>query len=132
MCLNDGIRWSTHDFENECRHPNDDFYARLNKQDEIREEQKRRDEFRARDKRFEDFWRNFSWDTPNDNEPVSPVSEPRGDIFGLKRSKSQEELRKLYRKQCLKHHPDKGGKQSDFVLLQKEYDRLKMRFSEIK
>jgi len=128
MCLNDGIRWATHDFENECHHPNDEFYARLNREDEIREEQKQRERFHARDKRFEDFWRNFSWDTPNDHEPVSPVSEPRGDIFGLKRSKSQEELRKLYRKQCLKHHPDKGGRQSDFVLLQKEYDRLKMRF----
>lgn len=126
MCLNDGIRWATHDFQNECKHANDDFYERLNREDEMRAEQKRRDEFRARDKRFEDFWRNFSWDTPD--EPVSPVSEPRQDLFGLKRSKSQEELRKLYRKQCLKHHPDKGGKQSDFVLLQKEYDRLKMRF----
>ena len=44
MCLNDGIRWATHDFQNECKHANDDFYARLNREDEMREEQKQRDE----------------------------------------------------------------------------------------
>lgn len=35
-----------------------------------------------------------------------------------------EELKKQYKKLALKHHPDRGGNEKDFIALKKEYDRL--------
>ena len=51
------------------------------------------------------------------------------DTFGLKRSKSQEELRENYKKACLQYHPDKPtGDHESFIKLKDEYDRLKKKF----
>lgn len=35
-----------------------------------------------------------------------------------------EELKKQYRKLALKHHPDRGGNEKDFISLQEEYENL--------
>lgn len=41
-----------------------------------------------------------------------------------------EELKKQYRKLALKHHPDRGGNEQDFIELKAEYDRLFKRLNE--
>ena len=66
-------------------------------------------EFKPNKNAFDDFFRTYT--TPSVGS----------DIFGLRRTKSHEELRSVYRKLCLKHHPDKGGTSEMFVKLQKEY-----------
>ena len=47
---------------------------------------------------------------------------------GLRRSRSQEELKKEYRKLARKLHPDKGGSTSMFQRLQNLYERLCVSF----
>lgn len=39
-----------------------------------------------------------------------------------------EELKKQYRKLALKHHPDRGGNEKDFIELQREYEKLSNQF----
>lgn len=46
----------------------------------------------------------------------------QGEITGV------EHLKKLYRSQCKVHHPDKGGKEQDFVELGIEYEALLRKF----
>ena len=61
-------------------------------------------------------------------EEVEIEREPCQDTFGLRKSKSQDELRKRYRKMCLKHHPDKGGDSQLFIQLRKEYEHVSETF----
>lgn len=44
--------------------------------------------------------------------------------LGVTRGCSQEELKKAYRKQALRHHPDKGGDEAAFKELSNAYDVL--------
>jgi DnaJ-domain-containing protein 1 len=45
-------------------------------------------------------------------------------IFKIKKSSSQEEFKKEYKKLILKHHPDKGGNSSMFIKIKEAYDNL--------
>lgn len=46
-------------------------------------------------------------------------------VLGVKENASQDELRKAYRKQSLKTHPDKaGGSKEAFILVKEAYDNL--------
>lgn len=42
--------------------------------------------------------------------------------FGLKRSASEEDIKKKYRELILKHHPDKGGDEEKFKSIQREWE----------
>ena len=42
--------------------------------------------------------------------------------FGLKRSASDEEIKKKYRELILEHHPDKGGDEEKFKSIQAEWE----------
>ena len=46
------------------------------------------------------------------------------DLLGVPKTANQTELKKAYRKQCLKHHPDKGGDEATFKEINKAYDVL--------
>lgn len=45
-------------------------------------------------------------------------------ILGLDSSASADDIKKAYRKQAMKHHPDRGGDESQFTVLQEAYDVL--------
>jgi len=47
----------------------------------------------------------------------------------LKRSDSQEDLKKEYYKLAKKHHPDKNGNEETFKRLQNLYEKLKQKFN---
>ena len=39
-------------------------------------------------------------------------------VLGVKQGASEEEVKKAYRKQAMKHHPDKGGDPEKFKEIQ--------------
>ena len=70
---------------------------------------------------FWDYFKNAMGGDPGDPDVVYKIPE---EFTGLRRSTSQEELRKEYRKLARIHHPDKGGSTSMFQRLQNLYERL--------
>ena len=50
-------------------------------------------------------------------------------IFKIKKSSSEEDFKKAYRKLILKHHPDKGGDSSFFIKIQEAYEEIKIYYS---
>ena len=76
------------------------------------------------------FWQYYK-DTFN-YDPKDASDEPKlpDEFIPLKRSKSQEQLKKEYHKLARKIHPDKpGGDTSLFQRLQNIYERLLFKFS---
>ena len=115
------IRWSTHIFSSE----DGPYNPKINK---IYEEYQdpEPDPFVKERSFFEHF---FEYEEQFEEEYIfEEPDEPVSDTFGLKRSKSQEELRENYKKACLQNHPDKGGDHDAFIKLKDEYDRLKKKF----
>ena len=49
-------------------------------------------------------------------------------IFKIKKSSSEEDFKKQYKKLILKHHPDKGGDASMFIKIQEAWESIKLRF----
>lgn len=45
-------------------------------------------------------------------------------IFKIKKSSSEEDFKKQYKKLILKHHPDKGGDASIFIKIKEAWDNL--------
>ena len=45
--------------------------------------------------------------------------------LGVNRNASQDEIKKAYKKQAMKHHPDKGGDSAKFQKINEAYDTLK-------
>lgn len=58
----------------------------------------------------------------NKSEDIDP-------IFKIKKSSSEDDFKKAYRKLILKHHPDKGGEPSFFIKVQEAYENIKNYFS---
>ena len=46
------------------------------------------------------------------------------EILGVSKDADDNEIKKQYRKLCLTHHPDKGGKAEEFQKIQKAYETL--------
>ena len=63
---------------------------------------------------FNFFDENFSDDLVKDTAVFS------GPPFGLKRSSSDEDIKKKYRELILKCHPDKGGCEKEFIKIQEQ------------
>ena len=123
-------RWSTHIFSSEdgpYHPPIDPIYEQYKEpacgaEDPFVSQKSFFEHFFEYQEQYEDEWeQDFNFER-------SDVPDPPEDNFGLKRSKSQEELRENYKKACLQHHPDKGGDHDAFIKLKDEYDRLKKKF----
>ena len=47
------------------------------------------------------------------------------EILGVNKNSSEDEIKKAYRKQSLKHHPDRGGNNEQFQKINTAYEVLK-------
>ena len=63
-------------------------------------------------------------------ERKRPVQKEDDDFefMGLKRSCSEEDLKKQYHKLAKEYHPDKGGTNKLFIRLKRAYDNIKRMF----
>ena len=116
--------------------PSEDYYK--SKQDKEREYydkyyseksySKRREEFEAEFKR--NFFSGKYFSSPsveeNHNFKASDNIDP---IFKIKKSSSEEDFKKAYRKLVLEHHPDKGGDSKVFIKIQEAWEKLKVHFA---
>jgi len=76
------------------------------------------------------FWQAFSeWKKLQSPEKTAPALEffSYRDTSELK-TKGESELRQRYLTLAMKHHPDKGGSKSDFILLKDFYEILEAHF----
>ena len=79
---------------------------------------------RSKSNPFENF---YSWDSNQEKEEMPDDQDYR--VMGLKRSCSQEDLKKKYRKLALKYHPDKSGGTTElFQKMKDAYDNIKSLF----
>ena len=46
------------------------------------------------------------------------------EVLGLSKGATEEEIKKAFRKQAIKHHPDKGGNEDDFKEINEAYEVL--------
>ena len=105
-----------------CRHNNPIWYSdcpgcRLEQE---AENQRRYEEYWSKKRRFNPFTLLFE-----DDEPEEEVAE----FASLKRSNSQEELKKSFYKLSRIYHPDKGGDTPMFQKLHSLYQKLKDNFN---
>jgi len=52
------------------------------------------------------------------------MNEKYYEILGLKPNATEDEIKKAYRKNALKHHPDKGGNEEEFKKISEAYEIL--------
>ena len=91
--------------------------------------EKEQAEKETRDKRANDFFKRFfggfyGWDS-NDLDEPKEKKDPNYpfNVFGLKRSASDDDVKKAYRKSVLKTHPDKpGGSNEAFRKIQEAWE----------
>ena len=118
-------RWSTHIFSSE----DGPYNPPVNPIYEQYKEPEAEDPFVKERSFFEHFFDyQQQYEEQYEEECIFQQPDEPHDTFGLKRSKSQEELRENYKKAALQHHPDKGGDHDAFIKLKNEYDRLKKKF----
>ena len=103
-----------------------DFY-----QDYERERKQYEEHFRkAREKAEKERWREFAKKFAQGFFGLSEEQAGRGVeypycVFGLKRSASDEDMKKAYRKSVLKAHPDKGGTPELFRKVREAWEYFK-------
>ena len=97
-------------------------------QNEIRKqnEERARHENQQREESFKNFWGFFGFDSEC-KEETRDVDYPYS-VFGLKRSASDEDMKRAYRKSILKSHPDKGGSNEAFRKIQEAWEFFKKMF----
>ena len=100
-------------------------------EDEIRKQRERQAEQQQReqDERANNFFKRFFGffggyeEAEKPKEPDYPYS-----VFGLKRSASDEDMKRAYRKSVLKSHPDKpGGSNEAFRKVQEAWEYFRSR-----
>jgi len=93
--------------------------------------EKEKQEQENRDKRNNDFFKRFfggfyGWDSNDLDEPKEKLDPDYPyNVFGLKKSASQDDVKKAYRKSVLKTHPDKpGGSNEAFRKIQEAWEHF--------
>ena len=102
-----------------------DYEAEYNKSQSKRkaefEEERNRKSKENTHRFFKSF---FGWDIPEE-DPISFSEDYPYNVFGLKKSASSEDVKKAYRKEILKTHPDKGGSNELFRKVQEAWEYFK-------
>jgi curved DNA-binding protein CbpA len=101
-----------------------DYEEEINRQQKERERKHKE----KSDKEKENFFRRFfggfyGFDSEEEPEKVEP--DYPYNVFGLKKSASNEDVKKAYRKSVLKEHPDKGGTAESFRKIQEAWEYFK-------
>ena len=63
--------------------------------------------------------------------PPTVALEKAYDYLGVHHTATNGELNQAFHRLCLKHHPDKGGNQEDFLKLQCQFELIKLARGEI-
>ena len=84
-----------------------DYYQDYENHMRQKRTEKEEHEERERSERFKNFFQGFFGFNTEEKEPLD--REYPYSVFGLKRSASDDDMKKAYRKAVLKAHPDRGG-----------------------
>jgi len=96
-----------------------DYADEIKRQNMYKEEQDRQE----RAEYFKNFFKGFfGFDPTGEEEPEKQNTEYPYSVFGLKRGASKDEVKKAYRKLVLQKHPDKGGSNEEFRILQEAWN----------
>lgn len=90
----------------------------------MRQKRRKREfqEERERSDRFKNFFQGFfGFDQDDSNKEPLDRDYPYS-VFGLKRSASDDDMKKAYRKAVLKAHPDKGGSNELFRKIRQAWE----------
>jgi len=96
-----------HDYENHMRQKK-------------REQEEKEDQERS--ERFKNFFQGFFGFNQDDSNKESLDKDYPYNVFGLKRSASDDDMKKAYRKAVLKAHPDKGGSNELFRKIRQAWE----------
>ena len=105
------------------------FYQDYENEIRKQKEERARHESNQRDESFKFFWGFFGFDSDDKEEQAeqAEVDYPYS-VFGLKRSASDDDMKRAYRKSILKSHPDKGGSNEAFRKIQEAWEYFKKMF----
>ena len=108
------------------------YYMNYEEEFKKRESKRKRDyeeEYnrKSKEKAHNFFKSYFGWDIPHE-DPVSFSEDYPYNVFGLKKSASSEDVKKAYRKEILKTHPDKGGSNEAFGKIREAWEYFKKNF----
>ena len=98
-----------------------EFKKSENKREKERQEKYNRESKENTRRFFKSF---FGWDL-EEEDPMSFSEDYPYNVFGLKKSASNEDVKKAYRKEILKSHPDKGGSNELFRKIQEAWEYFK-------
>ena len=106
-----------------------DYYHDYEQYMQDRKREQEEHEEQERSKRFNNFFKGFfGFDTDDSNKESLAEGDPRLDrdypynVFGLKRSASDDDVKKAYRKAVLKAHPDRGGSNELFRKIREAWE----------
>ena len=104
------------------------YYQDYENEIKRRRQEREQNETDERDKNAEDFFKRFFGFYGFDSEEKEPEKinpEYPYSVFGLKKSASNDDMKKAYRKSVLKSHPDKGGTNEAFRRIQDAWNYFK-------
>ena len=90
----------------------------------MRQKRKAREEAeeRERSESFKNFFQGFFGFDKDDSNKESLDRDYPYNVFGLKKSASDDDMKKAYRKAILKAHPDKGGSNELFRKIRQAWE----------
>jgi DnaJ-domain-containing protein 1 len=102
------------------------YYQDYEKEIKKRARQRQEERDRERDSEFfKKFFGGFFGFNSEEQEPEKVNPDYPYNVFGLKKSASNDDIKKAYRKAVLKAHPDRGGSNEAFRRIREAWDYFK-------
>jgi hypothetical protein len=99
-----------------------DYYQDYEKHVRDRKRQAEEKYEQDRQEQFKNFFRGFFGFDQDEGDKESLDRDYPYNVFGLKRSASDDDMKKAYRKAVLKAHPDKGGSNELFRRIRQAWE----------